>query len=278
MPCCSCEDIALYYEVQGEGPPLLFISGLGGGAWTWYGQTPYFKESYRTIIFDNRGAGRSGSPPGPYRMEQFARDALCLLDLLEVKETFVAGISMGGMIAQELALLAPERVRALVLGCTHCGGEIAVSPAHEVLEILMNNEGLTHEEIVKKNLPIFFSEDFLRNRPEKIADYVRVQVETPRQPDHAHRAQLAAIHSFDASDRLPEMHIPTLVLTGSRDLVIPRENSYLLAEMIPGAEIVMLPGAGHGIQVECADEFNTIADHFIRQVAEEDAVEGIQEP
>mgnify|MGYP001245523744 CR=1 FL=1 len=275
MPYCLCGNITIYYEVHGEGPPLLLISGLGGGTWSWYGQVPYFEEGYRTIIFDNRGAGKSDMPEGPYRMEEFARDALCVLDRLEVERAFVVGVSMGGMIAQELALTAPERIRALVLGCTHCGGEISISPSSEVMRTLMSNEGLSHEEIVKKNLPIFFSAEFLETQPEKIAEYCRVQEETPRQPDAAYRAQLAAIRGFDASERLPGLLVPTLILTGSRDVVIPRENSYLLAEMIPGSEIVTLPGAGHSIQVECVGDFNTIVDRFIRQVAAEDEAEEI---
>ena len=275
MPYCACGNVTIHYEVHGEGPPLLLISGLGGGTWSWYGQVPYFREGYRTIVFDNRGAGKSDMPGGPYRMEEFARDALCVLDRLEVERAFVVGISMGGMIAQELALGALERVRALVLGCTHCGGEVCISPTAEVMQTLMANEGLTHEEIVKKNLPLFFSPEFLSARPERIAEYCRVQSETPGQPDEAYRAQLAAIRAFDASDRLPGLLIPTLILTGSRDVLIPRENSYLLAEMIEGSEIVTLPGAGHSIQVECADRFNRIVDHFIRQIAEEDEAEEI---
>lgn len=275
MPHCSCGDVTLYYEVHGEGPPLLLVSGLGGGTWSWYEQTPYFREAYRTIVFDNRGAGRSDAPGGPYRMEELARDACFLMDRLEVEKAPIVGVSMGGMIAQELAFAAPERVRSLVLGCTHCGGEISISPTSEVMRVLMSNEGLTNEEIVQKNLPVFFSEEFLRNQPERIAEYCRIQNETPRQPDHAYRAQLAAIRSFDTSDRLHGLDIPTLILTGSRDVVIPRENSYLLAELIPGAELVILPGAGHSIQVECAEEFNTIVDHFIRQTLEEEESEGI---
>ena len=275
MPSCTCGNVTIHYEVHGEGPPLLLISGLGGGTWSWYGQVPYFREGYRTIVFDNRGAGKSDMPEGPYRMEEFARDALCVLDRLEVERAFVVGVSMGGMIAQELALTAPERVRALVLGCTHCGGEVCISPSPEVMKTLMENEGLTHEEIVKKNLPLFFSPEFLNTQPERVAEYCRVQGETPRQPDEAYRAQLAAIRAFDASDRLSGLLIPTLILTGSRDVLIPRENSYLLVEMIPGAEIVTLPGAGHSIQVESAGEFNTIVDHFIRQIAAEDEDEGI---
>ena len=96
MPTCTCETIDLYYEVHGEGTPLLLISGLGGGSWSWYGQVPYFSQYYRTIVFDNRGAGRSSMPPGPYTMDQLARDALCLLDRLEVEKAFVLGLSMGG--------------------------------------------------------------------------------------------------------------------------------------------------------------------------------------
>ena len=122
MAYCSCGEVSLYYESLGEGPPLLLIAGLGGGSWSWYGQVPYFENHYRTIIFDNRGAGRSSMPQGPYQMQQLAADARCLMDHLALEKAFVLGLSMGGMIAQELALMIPHRIQALFLGCTHAGG------------------------------------------------------------------------------------------------------------------------------------------------------------
>lgn len=273
MPFFTCNDIDLYYEVHGEGLPLLLISGLGGGAWSWYGQVPYFEQFYRTIVFDNRGAGRSSMPPGPYSIKGFAEDALCLLDALEVDKAFVVGISMGGMIAQELALMAPERVRGLILGCTNCGGETSISPSQETMQILLNNEGLSHEQIVRKNLPIFLSEECLSNDPETVTTYVKAQIEAPPQPEEAFLAQLAAIRDFDVCDRLVELQMPTLIMSGSRDVLIPRENAYILTQSIAHADLVFLPGAGHAIHAESRGDFNLIIDNFIQQYVNEDEFE-----
>jgi 3-oxoadipate enol-lactonase len=265
MPFCTSHDIRLHYEVHGEGWPLLLISGLAGGSWSWYGQVPYFKEYYQTIIFDNRGAGLSEKPPGPYHMTHFAEDTLRLLDHLQVEQAFVLGLSMGGMIAQELGLLAPERVRALLLGCTHCGGEARIPPPPEILEKFVNNTGLTRNQAMEKNLPLFFSESCRSGKPKLIEDYCRVQIAAPQQPEYAFRAQLEAISTFDASERVHMLRMPTMIVTGSNDELVPRENSYILAQSIPDAEVVVLPGAGHALQVECCDTLNSLADNFFQR-------------
>ena len=275
MPYCQCQDIALYYEVQGEGSPLLLLAGLGGGVWSWYGQIPYFSVRYRTIAFDNRGAGRSGMPPGPYEMKQFAEDARCLLDHLEIERTFVMGLSMGGMIAQELALLAPHRVQALFLGCTHGGGPLSVPSAPATVETLLNNAGLSQKEIIQKNLPLFFSEACRRGKPEVIAAYCAAQLTAPAQPEYAFHGQLAAINRFDASDRLGQLKLPTLVVAGSEDLLIPPENAGVLAKTLPNAELQIIPGAGHALHAECRDLLNSLADDFFSRHGVPMVVRGI---
>jgi 3-oxoadipate enol-lactonase len=265
MPSCRGKEIDLYYEIHGEGPTLLFVAGLGGGTWSWYGQVPYFRERYRTVIFDNRGAGRSSMPPGPYQMKEFAEDARCLLDHLGVEKAFLIGLSMGGMIAQELALMVPHRIQAIVLGCTHGGGSLRVPPAPRVMEVLLNNDGLTQKEIIEKNVPLFFSEACRKERPDVIADYCAAQLSTPEQPAYAFHAQLAAIGSFDAGTRLMQLDIPALIVTGSEDVLIPPENSKSLAARIPHAEMVVIPGAGHALHAECREKLNRLADEFFRR-------------
>ena len=265
MPYCACGELTLYYETQGEGPNLLLMAGLGGGTWSWYGQAPYFKNRYRTITFDNRGAGRSSIPQGPYQMKQFAEDTLSLLDHLGLERILVLGLSMGGMIAQELVLMAPDRIQAVVLGCTHYGGPSRIPPAQAAMEILLNNTGLTQKEIIEKNVPIFFSEACRREHPEVIAAYCAAQLSAPEQPEYAFHAQLAAIASFDCSDRLGHLALPTMIVTGSEDILIPPENSKALAKRLPHAEIVVIPGAGHALHAECRDNLNHLADEFFKR-------------
>jgi 3-oxoadipate enol-lactonase len=267
MPYCQCSEVSLYYEVNGEGPPLLLIAGLGGGTWSWYGQESYFSARCRTITFDNRGAGRSDIPRGPYRMQQFAEDALCLLDHLRVERAIILGLSMGGMIAQELALLEPHRIRALFLGCTHGGGPSGIPSAPAVIETLLNNAGLSRKEVIEKNLPIFLSETCRKTKPDLVAAYYSAQLAAPEQPEHAFHAQLAAISAFDASDRLKLLGIPTMIVAGSEDVLIPPENAHVLAQKIPNAQLVIIPGAGHAIHAECPDRLNAMADDFFRRHA-----------
>jgi 3-oxoadipate enol-lactonase len=266
MPYCESNNIRLYHQLAGDGPNLLLVSGLGGGTWSWFGQVPYFARHYRVITADNRGAGRSGMPPGPYRIDQFAVDLLGLLDHLQVARTFVLGLSMGGMIAQELALMAGDRIDALVLGCTHCGGSQRISPNPEILARFVNNEGLSIEQIVDKNLPFFFSAHFLEAHPEKVEPYRQAQLTAPLQPPHAFHGQVDAIQTFGCCDRLGQLAIPTRVVTGTADMLVPPANATTLARLIPGARLTEIPGAGHALHVECRDELNGLAHEFFSTV------------
>lgn len=259
--------IEIFYEVHGQGAPLLLISGLGGGSWSWFGQVPFFRNHYRTITFDNRGAGRSSKPPGPYTMMELARDAAGILDHLDIPSASVMGLSMGGMIAQELALLAPERVRALVLGCTHCGGSEKIAPDPDVIARFAANTGLSQAQIIDKNLPFLFSETFLEEHPDRVAAYRKVQLNAPLQPEHAFQAQLQAIQTFSACDRLPGLRIPTLVVTGTEDALVPAENARILERLIPGARRLEFQGAGHALHVECRDRLNEAAHTFFLEHA-----------
>ncbi|MCU0571642.1 MAG: alpha/beta hydrolase [Syntrophobacteraceae bacterium] len=269
MPFCSRGEVRIYFEAHGEGAPLMLISGLSGGVSSWYGQVPFFAERYRTITFDNRGAGRSDMPPGPYAMRQFAEDALCVLDHLGIERALVMGLSMGGMIAQELALLAPSRIMALALGCTHHGGEHRVGPSREVMAVLVNNDGLTQDQIVEKNLPIFLSRRFLTEEPHEVELYRRAQLSTELQPESAFHAQLAAIVGFDSRERLGSLTAPTLIITGTEDLLVPKENAHLLAAAMPGAELVEIPGAAHALHAECRDLLNELVHRFFQRILRE---------
>lgn len=263
MPVLTTSSLKLYYEVHGAGPNLLFVSGLGGGTWSWYGQVPFFRRHYRTIVFDNRGAGRSTMPPGPYSMRDFAQDTMELLDHLNIRRCFMVGLSMGGMIAQEAALLAPDRFDALVLGCTHCGGSIKIPPSPQVITRFTDNAGLSLEEIVEKNLSFFFSPKAFMDRKDAVEEYKRVQTSVPLQPEYAFSAQLAAIQSFDASDRLKNLAVPTLVVTGTEDVLVPPTNARILCDFLPQASLVELEGAGHAIHAECRDTFNALVHEFL---------------
>ncbi len=265
MPFANIGDIDLYYEIHGEGFPLLFISGLSSSTWTWEGQVPFFKQHYRCIVFDNRGGGLSGKPPGPYSMAQMAEDALSLLDFLSIDKTLVFSLSMGGMIALELARIASDRLGAMLLGCTHAGGKSRISPSPETVSLLMDNEGLTREQLLHKQTPLFFSDGFRSENSETIEEHYRVQLLAQDQPQFAFEAQLKAIYTFDCTDALKQINNPVLVVTGTEDVLIPPANSTYLAARLPNTELIVISGAGHALHVECRDFLNRAVHTFYQK-------------
>ena len=265
MPFSNIGDVDLHYEIHGEGFPLLFISGLSGSTYSWEGQIPFLEKHYRCIVFDNRGAGLSGKPPGPYTMPKMAEDALRLLDSLMVEKALVFSLSMGGMIALELARIASGRLGAMLLGCTHAGGKPRISPSPEAVLLLMDNAGLSREEILLKQTPLFFSERFRTENSKVIEEHYRVQLLAPLQPDYAFQAQLRAISLFDCTDALAKISNPALVVTGTEDVLIPPANSTYLAEHLPNAELIQIRGAGHALHVECRDILNRATHRFYQK-------------
>lgn len=264
MPFYIDNERKIYYEISGSGEPLLFISGLSGGSWSWYKQKPFFEASYSVITFDNRGAGRSWIPPGPYTMEQLAEDALALLNYLNIEKAHIVGISMGGMIAQQLAVMSPSRVLTLVLGCTHCGKDRRIPPPREILDRLANQEGLSPEEIIEKNIPILFGERCRKEHPEIVEEYRKNTLSAPAQPLEAFRAQLAAINKFSVCSLLNRVTCPVLIVTGKNDILVPPENSKILAELFPSARLVELNEVGHMIHLEASDVFNRLVLEFLQ--------------
>jgi 3-oxoadipate enol-lactonase len=227
------DGVRLNHEVRGErnAPALILLEGLGGDIPGWRRNIPHLATELRVIAYDFRGNGGSDEPPGPCTMGTFVEDTLALLDHLGVERAHVYGQSFGGMVAQELGLTSPGRVRTLILACTDMGERTAVrtqgsnAPKHEPWRAL-------------------YSPGFPEAHPEHVEEDLRVGA---AQPDHpiGGRRQWEAMQGFDSYDRLPELRIPTLVIHGTEDRLIPAENGRRLAERIPDAELVLLEGAGH---------------------------------
>jgi pimeloyl-ACP methyl ester carboxylesterase len=256
--------IDIYYEVQGRGEPLLLIMGLGANVTSWYSQVPEFSREYQVIAFDNRGAGRSDKPDEPYSIGQMADDARGILDHLGIDSAHVFGMSLGGMIAQELVLRVPERVRSLVLGGTMAGGPTAIFAGPEVVQQFISLAGMPLVQAIEAGLALIYSAGYIA---EKKGELVRRMVLNAylTAPMYAIQRQFMAIVGFDTTARLAEITSPTLVLAGTADRVIPLENSRTLAAGIPGARIVEFEGAGHGFLVERADQANTAVLDFLRE-------------
>ncbi len=255
MPCTDAPGFRMEYKTHGRGAPLLLINGLGSDRSEWLHQLPAFSRRFRVITFDNRGAGGSDTPPGPYTTAQMADDAAALLGHLGVERAHVLGVSLGGMVAQELALRHPDRVRRLVLACTAPGGEGSLRPAPEVLKLFVLSPGTDLEEGIRRVVPLLYSERYRRDCPREIEEFVRRRLAMPVSAQ-SNAWQLAAAMSHAAWDRLGAIGIPTLVITGDGDMVVPPENSRRIAHRIPGAKLVVLPEAPHRLFAENAEAFN----------------------
>ena len=245
------------WESTGKGSPLLLIQGLGYGRWGWDPIVPGLDTRHLVIAFDNRGIGESDKPDGPYTAAQMAGDALQVLDEAEIERAHVFGASLGGMIAQELAVLAPERVDKLVLGCTTPGGLDAV-PMPEVTLRLFAEAALLAPEVALRR----FVENALGENPppELVDELFALRVLNP--PDQAGwQAQAAAGMGFQGVEG--EITAPTLILAGTADNVVDYRNAALLAARIPGSQVELLEGAGHLFFWERPDECVRILNDFL---------------
>jgi pimeloyl-ACP methyl ester carboxylesterase len=234
--------VKIYWEEHGEGQPLLLIMGLGATLEWWRRLMPVLTSRYRTIVYDNRGVGRSDVPPGPYSIPAMADDAVAVMDAAGIASAHVFGASMGGMIAQELALNHPSRVRSLVLGCTACGGRQSVPASKEVVAALGARSTKTREEAMWVMAPYIFDAGTPR---ERVAEDIAVRLASTVTND-GYFAQLQGIRAWAGThDRLAGLAMPTLVIHGETDQLVPAENGRIIARAVPRARLVMIPHASH---------------------------------
>ncbi|MFM8999826.1 MAG: alpha/beta fold hydrolase [Actinomycetota bacterium] len=229
-------------------PARLLVEGMGGDVAGWHRNIPALAAERFVIALDLRGNGRSSALEDERTILDLATDALALLDELAIHRADVWGMSMGGLIAQEIALHHPARVRSLVLGCTHPGGTRRIAAAEPV--------GRFWDALYA---PAFLAAHPAHVEEDRAVRGGRTQSATSR------RHQRTAARAFDSWDRLPLLDVPTLVVSGTEDRIIDAGNSRLLAERIPGAELVLLDGAGHVFHSERADEVNALVLDFLRR-------------
>jgi len=254
----------MYYEVHGKGKPLLLIAGLGNDLNGWAFQIPEFAKKYRVIAFDNRGSGRTDAPDQPYSIPMMAEDTAGLMDALGIEKAHVLGVSMGGYIAQELAIRCPGRVESLILVTTSVGPyllKISVLQAW-ASEALTDMSPMTFFQIM---LPFMFNDRSFESPGvlEMAVGTIAGHSSTP--PDVLAR-QMTACVEHDARDRIGQITAPTLVLAGKEDVFVPFSLSEELAASIPNAKIRVLDGGGHGFNASIADKFNRAVLEFLDQV------------
>jgi pimeloyl-ACP methyl ester carboxylesterase len=252
-------ELDLHYVERGSGPALLLVPGIPAIATDWAPLAERLSGSRRVIAYDNRGSGASTVTPAPYTCAQLAADAVALLDELGIERADVVGMSLGGMIAQELALGWPDRVHRLVLGCTHCGLEHAARPEREAGRAFAL-ETDDWAERMEALAPFAFS---AAAGPDLVGPFIEKKARDVQDPE-GYRGQIAAALAHDTYDRLPGIDCHTLILTGDDDRVIPAASSDVLHERIPGSRLAVVPGAGHLFFLEQPDESLRLLEEFLR--------------
>lgn len=245
MPNVTVHGRELFYDERGEGEPLLLIQGLSGNHLHWGDRfLEALDPDFRSIAYDHRGIGRSGPAGESFTIVDLAQDAAGLLDALGIESAHVLGVSMGGMVAQELALDHPERVRTLALGCTYAGGPGSSLTDQRIVarltELFMSGQaGLAMQEGLRYNVSAKFWDE-----PANLEPFKRIAAELPSSLE-VMLAQVQAIASHDTSTRLGELRPPTLIVHGEEDQILSVSNARQIAELVPEARLEIIEGVGH---------------------------------
>jgi pimeloyl-ACP methyl ester carboxylesterase len=259
LPIARIQNININYNVEGTGDPLVMIMGLTAARSGWMSQIPAFRKHFRLITFDNRGAGKSDKPPGPYTTKMMADDVLKLMDYLGIEKAHIIGASMGGMIAQELAINYPERVLKLVLACTYArpASPEDITPEQAALA------GLTDRQMSVAMVGLAFNKPLYRI---VFSLLDRIQTRFISASNAAGIAgQRMACATHDTLDRLPVITAPTMVIVGTKDRIISPSASEVLAGRIPNVKLVKVKGGSHSFSLEMKKTFNQFVLDFLMQ-------------
>jgi pimeloyl-ACP methyl ester carboxylesterase len=262
MPVADANGQRLYYEVAGEGEPLLMVMGLGADHFAWAMQVGPLAEHFKVVTFDNRDCGQSSYTEGSYEITDLAADAIALADQLGLETFHLVGASMGGAIAQEMALGWPERIRTLTLAITFGGAGAYGRKSGRMLAADVQRR--SYEEQIDQMMLLCFSEE-LFDRIEQIT-FLRQQMLAnpyPQKPEGFAR-QAEATGRHEARERLPSLKMPVHVIGAEHDILVPAWKSKELAELIPGARLTIIERATHGLNLERADDFNAAVLDFLR--------------
>ncbi len=254
-------DIDIGYRMFGNGKPILLINGFSAPLDFW---DPIvlanLASNHTVIVFDNRGIGNTTSGVKKFSISQFANDTAGLLDALNVSKADIIGWSMGGMIAQELTLMHPERVDKLIIHASTCGGKESVLPSQEVIMAAVTTSSNSIDRI-QKILPLLFPDIWRMNNPNYLATLPKT---TEVIPSETLDLQTEAILNWEGvCDKLNIIKQPTLVVVGTDDVFTPPKNSLLIAEKLNGSRLVQIPGGGHGVMFQYPETFDKILQTFL---------------
>ena len=255
MTTVRANGIDLYYELHGTGEPVVLIQGLGANVTGWDSQLEPLARDYQLIAFDNRGAGRSEKPAEAYSIHQMADDTVALMDELGIPTAHVFGMSMGGMIAQDMYHRHRARVRSLILAGTMAGGPMATFPDTSIFQQFISNGATSMAAAIAEGLKLFYSEKFLAKNKDWLVKRSLANMSLMA-PPHALQKQVMAVVGFNVHGLLSKIQAPTLVMGATDDQIVPFANQQLLAKRIPDANFVPFEGAGHGFLTERAVAVN----------------------
>lgn len=258
MPIAKLNGININYKDEGQGEPLVMIAGFTANRSIWMPQVPFFKKHYRVITFDNRGVGKSDKPQGPYSTKMMADDTVRLMDHLGVEKAHIMGVSMGGMIAQELAINYPQRVMKLVLACTYACQDETSGDTTEQAKLSQ----LTPEKMASAMVRLAFNKPLYRFTFGLLA---RVQTKFMGASGRVGIAgQREACRKHDTLERLQLITAPTLVIVGTKDGIIKPISSEVIAGKIPSAKLVKVEGGSHVFSLEMKNVFNREMLNFLK--------------
>ena len=258
MPVMITEETSIDYDVHGEGPPLILIGGLGFGRWGFFKQVPAFSHHFRTITFDVRGEQDLDSG-----VDDLTANVVALLEHLGVRRAHVLGTSLGGFVAQQLALERPDLVDRLVLVCTSSGRGSPETMSPWALANMIGWPSLSTEGAVRQGLETATSEAYRAEEPEEFERIVRWRLaDSPSLS--AYYMQARAGSRFDVSGEVGSITSQTLVIHGAEDRYVPVANATALAETIPGAKLRVLEDAGHLVFIERSEEVNREVVAFLK--------------
>lgn len=259
MPVAVINGINLRYQSEGHGEPLVMIMGFSAGGSGWTSQIPFFKKYYRVITFDNRGVGKSGKPAGPYSTRMMADDTVALMDHLGIEKAYIMGASMGGMIAQELAINYSSRVTKLVLACTYARQDETSGDASQQARLA----GLAPDKVAAAMIGLALNRPVYRFTYGIIAKIQSMFIGNSGRTGLAGQEQACLKHN--TLDRLSLINSPTMVIVGTEDRIIKPVSSEIIATRIPGARLVKIEGGSHSFNVEMKNEFNREVLAFLQE-------------
>lgn len=269
MPMLDRGDATVWWQVQGAGPSVLLLNGLSSPSGTWHRLLPHLIDHFRVITMDNRGVGRTGLPAGPVTIDAMAADAVAVLQAAGDEPAHVLGHSMGGLIAQELAVTAPGYVRSLILVGTHVGLPHAFTLGPEgtldadAIKALTEGASAPAAERTRAMQSVLYAD---ATDPVLIAEDEAVRDLDPTS-EAGYQAQLLGAGPWERRAELPSLTLPTLVLHGAIDRLVPPAHGRLLAESIPGAQLALVAGAGHELFTDQPDATITVLLDFLTRIS-----------